>query len=258
MTEQEFTLQPTGQQTDAPGISADDYHLGRVLVPLYKGVLYQDADPVRWDNLISLQPRIRDHVSVLGLELMIDESEGWAFLRTRMTLDEEKEQGEHELPRLMTRRSLSFPVSLLVALLRKRLIEFDVSSGDTRLVLSRDEIVDMLRLFMPDTSNEAKLIDQVDSHINKVIELGFLRKMKSNTKESSKISQYEVKRIIRAYIDAQWLSEFDSKLAEYARVLSGEPATDTSDQSHDITTNGTDLNSKGDLTTAVKNTGSLF
>jgi len=116
----------------------------------------------------------------------------------------------------------------------------------------------MLRLFMPDTSNEAKLIDQVDSHINKVIELGFLRKMKSNTKESSKISQYEVKRIIRAYIDAQWLSEFDSKLAEYARVLSGEPATDTSDQSHDITTNGTDLNSNGDLTTAVKNTGSLF
>ena len=30
-------------------------------------------------------------------------------------------------------------------------------------------LVDMLRLFLPDTSNEARLIDQVDMHIKKIV-----------------------------------------------------------------------------------------
>jgi len=209
MTEQESQ---TELQYD--GLSAQEHQVGRVLVPLFKGVVYQETDPARWDSLLSLQPRIRDHVSVLGLELILDESEGWAFLRTRVT-DEE----ELELPRLMTRRALSFPVSLLIALLRKRLVEFDVAGGETRLVLSRDEIVDILRLFMPDTSNEAKLIDQVDTHINKVIELGFLRRLKTDDSDRGKTAHYEVKRIIRAFVDAQWLSELDVKLAEYSAAF---------------------------------------
>ena len=196
------------------GLRLQEHHVGRVLVPLFKGVVYQETDPARWDSLLSLQPRIRDHVSVLGLELILDESEGWAFLRTRVT-DEE----ELELPKLMTRRALSFPVSLLIALLRKRLVEFDVAGGETRLVLSRDEIVDILRLFMPDTSNEAKLIDQVDTHINKVIELGFLRRLKTDDNDRGKTAHYEVKRIIRAFVDAQWLSELDGKLAEYSAAV---------------------------------------
>ena len=196
------------------GLRPQEHHVGRVLVPLFKGVVYQETDPARWDSLLSLQPRIRDHVSVLGLELILDESEGWAFLRTRVT-DEE----ELELPKLMTRRALSFPVSLLIALLRKRLVEFDVAGGETRLVLSRDEIVDILRLFMPDTSNEAKLIDQVDTHINKVIELGFLRRLKTDDNDRGKTAHYEVKRIIRAFVDAQWLSELDGKLAEYSAAV---------------------------------------
>ncbi len=216
MTEHDFTLGATDSSEQS--LTSEQHNLGRVLVPLFKGVVYQAADPERWDSLITLQPRIRDHVSVLGLELMLDEAEGWAFLRTRPVDDDQQ-----ELPRLMTRRALSFPVSLLVALLRKRMVEFDVAGGATRLVLSRDEIVDMLRLFMPDTSNEAKLIDQVDTHINKVIELGFLRKMKSTEASGhGPVASFEVKRIIRAFVDAQWLSELDEKLAAYAAVLKGE------------------------------------
>ena len=208
---------------DSSEHSVAENSLGQVLVPLFKGVLYQDADPARWDKLLSLQPRVRDHVYVLGLELILDEAEGWAFLRTRVSEDEEQ-----EVPRLMTRRALSFPVSLLLALLRKRLVEFDVAGGETRLVLSSDDIVDMLRLFMQDTSNEAKLIDQVDTHINKAVELGFLRKMKTNEgSDRSSKAHYEVKRIIRAFVDAQWLAELDSKLAEYAAVLNGDVSAPT-------------------------------
>jgi hypothetical protein len=37
--------------------------------------------------------------------------------------------GEPELPRLVPRRQLSYPVSLLLALLRKKLVEFDAAAG---------------------------------------------------------------------------------------------------------------------------------
>ena len=69
-------------------------------------------------------------------------------------------------------------MSLLLALLRKKLAEFDAGGGDTRLVLSRDDIVDLVRVFLPDGPNEAKLIDQIETTINKVVELGFLQKLK--------------------------------------------------------------------------------
>ncbi|HSH26293.1 MAG TPA: DUF4194 domain-containing protein, partial [Wenzhouxiangella sp.] len=142
---------------------------------------------------------------VLGLELIVDEAEGYAFLRQQTGEDRET-----ELPRLMARRQLSYPVSLLLALLRKKLAEHDAGGGELRLVLSREEIVDLVRLFLPDSANEAKLIDRVGMDINKAVEMGFLRRLRGQD------NQFEVRRILKAYVDAQWLAEFDARLGEYA------------------------------------------
>ena len=110
------------------------------------------------------------------------------------------------------------------AVLRKKLAEFDASGAETRLVLTREEIVDLIRLFLPDSSNEARLVDQVERHINKVIELGFLRKLKSTSPASQ--PGYEVRRIIKAFVDAQWLAEFDQKLDSYRQLLRSEVSDD--------------------------------
>ena len=223
LSSHESNILPVSSQ--ASDVELRERHaLGRVLVPLMKGVIYKDSDAERWDSLLRLQARVQDHIAVLGLELHLDEAEGYAFLRTR-----EVDEDSDELPRLMTRRALSFPVSLLLALLRKRLAEFDAIGGDTRLVLTRDELVDMLRLFLPDTSNEARLIDQVDTHIKKIVELGFLRKMKVSD-SSDKLDRFEVKRLIRAFVDAQWLSSFDERLAEYAEQLNGDATEKSAEQ----------------------------
>ena len=37
---------------------------------------------------------------------------------------------------------------------------------------------------------------------------------------------YEVRRIIKAFVDAQWLKDFDERLAEYRRHLAGAEAED--------------------------------
>ena len=191
------------------GSAAPQVDLSVLAIALLKGVLYRDGDERLWGALLDLQARVRDYVAVLGLELMLDEAEGYAFLKSR---PEPEDTSATHLPRLIARRPLSFPVSLLLALLRKKLAEFDAGGGDIRLVLSRDDIVELVRVFLPDSSNEARLIDQIETHINKVVDLGFLRRLKT----AGGPAGYEVRRILKAFVDAQWLNEFDQRLGEYA------------------------------------------
>lgn len=196
--------------------TASMHDLSSLLIPLLKGVIYRDADMALWSALLDLQARVRDYVTVLNLELVLDEAEGYAFLRSR------PESGDDSpaLPRLVARRPLSFPVSLLLALLRKKLAESDASGGETRLILVREQIVDMVRVFLPTGSNEAKLTDQIDTHINKIIELGFLRKLKPVAgKRDGQAAAFEVQRILKAFVDAQWLADFDARLAGYQAQL---------------------------------------
>jgi hypothetical protein len=190
--------------------------LSALVIPLLKGVIYQEADAGLWNALLTLQSRVRDYVAVLNLELVLDEAEGYAFLRSRPEPDD---ASAPRLPRLVARRPLSFPVSLLLALLRKKLAEFDASGGDTRLVLARDEVAELMRVFLPEGSNEARLIDQIDAHLGKVIELGFLRRLKVGTGQPTMV---EVRRILKAFVDAQWLAEFDQRLAGYRALLAGQ------------------------------------
>lgn len=185
-------------------------NLSLIVIALMKGVVYQENSPELWQSLLDLQARVRDYIALLGLELILDEAEGYAYLRQRPAAD-----GETELPRLVPRRRLGYPVSLLLALLRKKLAEFDATSGDARLILSRAEIVEMMRLFLPDTANEVRLMDRIDGYVGRVVDMGFLRPLRSRN------DHFEVRRILKAFVDAQWLTEFDRRLAEYRDHLSG-------------------------------------
>ena len=186
--------------------------LSVAVTQLMKGAVYRDTHDRAWNHLLQLQSQVRDHVAVVGLQVVIDEAEGYAFLRQRPA----DEDDERQLPRLIPRRALSFHVSLLLALLRKKLAEFDAQGGETRLMLTRAQIAEMLRVFMPATSNEARLLDRIDEHIGKAEQLGFLRQAKNGEQV------YEVRRILKAFVDGQWLADLDAKLAEYAALLAGD------------------------------------
>lgn len=179
-------------------------NLSLVLIALMKGITTREDDPVLWQALVDLQARVREYVAVTGLELVLDEGEGYAYLRQRAAAP-----GEPELPRLVARRQLGYSVSLLLALLRKKLAEFDARGGEARLILGTEEIADMIRLFLADTGNEAKLVDRVETDIRKIVEMGFLRKLRGSE------DRFEVMRILKSFVDAQWLGEFDRRLAEY-------------------------------------------
>lgn len=189
-----------------PTVPRDELDLPLVVVSLMKGVVYRDVDEKAWIHLQQLLPRVRDHVAVMGLEVEISDDEGYAFLRQRSV---DPDDGDAP-PSLIARHWLSFPVSLLLALLRRRLVEFDAAGGDTRLVLARDEIVELLTVFLPPTTAGARLVEQVDRHISKVVELGFLTRVRGTD------DRYEVRRILTAFVDAQWLADL---LTQYEGAL---------------------------------------
>lgn len=186
------------------GVDNQQPQVSPVLIALFKGVLYRDEDPALWQSLLGLHARVCDHIALLGLDLVKDEAEGYAYLRQRPTTD-----GETALPRLVQRHPLSYPVSLLLALLRKKLAESDAAGADARLILAREQIVDLVRVFLADTVNEAKRLDRIDANINRLTELGFLRRLRGQD------NQFEVPRILKAFVDAQWLSDFDQRLKAY-------------------------------------------
>ncbi|MDN5794927.1 MAG: DUF4194 domain-containing protein [Intrasporangium sp.] len=210
------TTPATAAPTSASGtaVSDDALDLSRVVIPLLRGVLYQADNPTGWALLRRHQARVRDHMLVMGLELVIDEAEGYAHLR-------QLDHDDVDIPRLIPRHRLSFRVSLLLALLRKRLAEFDASSSDPRLILTRDQVAELIRVHLPQSTNEVRLASEVDSLIGKVEALGFLRRITGQDRT------YEVRRILKAYVDAQWLAEFDERLREYLATL--EPDADEAD-----------------------------
>lgn len=189
-----------------------DAGLPLVVTSLLKGVVYRDSDERIWRALLPMQPQVNGYVATMGLTLVVDDTEGYAFLRSLP----EPEDGESAVARLIPRRSLSFHVSLLLALLRKRLAEFDSKSSDARLVLTREQIVDLVRVFLPESANEARLVDQVESDIAKAVKLGFLRRVRDQDES------YEVRRVLKAFIDAQWLADFDELLERYAASAAGD------------------------------------
>ncbi len=186
----------------------DDEHqpnISPVIIHLLKGILFRNQQPQLWNDLLELQSQVLDYVKVIGLNLEIDDAEGYAWL-TQTTAEEDEKS---PLPRLIVRRPLSYPISLLCVLLRKKMAEADSSGAETRVIVSRDELINTMLVFMPEKSNEAQIAASINATINKVLELGFLRKLKNDNEN------LEIQRIIIALVDADWTADFNQKLQTY-------------------------------------------
>lgn len=199
---------PTDKTANKEGADNSDAEkrFSLLLISLYKGVLYKEQDEKAWNDLEIFAGQVSEHFAHIGLRLVVDENEGYAYVTYP---NDAETQDDNSLPHLTVKRRLTFIVSLMLALLRRRMAEFDTAGEGTRLIVTRGEITELMRPFMPESTNETKLADKIDATINKVADLGFLRLMKNQD------SAFEVMRILKAYIDAQWLQSFDERLSEY-------------------------------------------
>lgn len=140
-----------------------------VIIKLLQGVV--DSDDRHWEMLLSNRTPVTDHFARLGIELVVDESEGYAFLRQAQGDEGDDHAG---LPRLFRRVRLSYDVTLLCVLLRERLAHFDAHNTDSaRLVLSHKELDEMTRAFFRERANEVRMMRNLDAVVNRVVEHGF-------------------------------------------------------------------------------------
>lgn len=200
--------------------------ISSVLIKLLQGFVLQE-DKLIWEALLFQQAMVREFFATLGLYLHLDENEGYAFLRSipKEESDDGKIIGESAIGNLqkeeaiekkkltlMRKMPLSFDVSLLCILLREALDQFDATvHDDHRLIMAKADIYDLLKLYFPNKHDETKLLKRWDSMINKVIELGFIRELKSDP------SRIEVLRIIKAMIDAERVGEMKRNMQRYVQ-----------------------------------------
>lgn len=179
------------------------------LIALLKGIVYNHQKEV-WENLLQYEADARKYFQPIGLELYLDKSEGYAYLRQR---DWEEESG---MPRLTEKRQLNFLTSLICIVIRKYLLEQDAQSGSVRVIISEQELLNRLKVYLPASNDEAKQQEKIISTINKVIEIGFLRKLEGQDKN------YEIHRIIKGFINADVIQDTLNKLKDFAEQKNAE------------------------------------
>ncbi len=215
-----------------------------ILVALLKGIIYSHNEKI-WDAL--LQPEneidVRKYFNDIHLDLIIDKVEGFAYLKQKTTKNnenikpiddaddfedlentEDNDNDNSEIPKLIQKRQLNFDVSLMCLLLRKHMIENDRDGEFTKAILAESDIINLAKPFYKETTNEANQVKKIKAAIKKVIEEGFLRQMKTEDK------QYEINRIIKAFVNADVVKESLEKLKNYTSQITDEMSDETSDE----------------------------
>jgi hypothetical protein len=175
--------------------------LARLLLePIYR------EDGSLWEALRAEREAITHFFRQIGQEVVIDEAEGYAFLR-QVELG-----GGERVPRVGRRQPLGYAATLLVVCLREELARFDAAPEDsTRLVRTRQQLRELVGQFLRETNNQVRDLRTIDTAIRRVEELGFLRAFGSVEAET-----YEIMRILKARLGPAELQEVRDRLARHA------------------------------------------
>ncbi len=199
----------------------EDILFSKTLVALFRGVVSENKQTKEWNTIISNQVKIEDYIMKLGLTLIIQKQDGYAYLKQRVYEDD-----EIEIPRLIAKRQLGFSTSLILVLLRKEFAEMNKIGINERFVLSENDIIEKVKPYMKETNDEVKQRKDIIRCIKQVEDMGFLIRLKET-------DQFEIVSLIRGFVDAQWLEDFDKKLSEYKNYYAVE-ASDEVDKNGSI------------------------
>ncbi|NIG52835.1 DUF4194 domain-containing protein [Chitinophaga sp. Cy-1792] len=177
-----------------------------VFLKLMQGVIYEEERSY-WKDLLSWQTELHKYLQQVGLQLVINEADGFA----RIVQPENEDNGEKQLPRLMRKAKLTYEATLLCIVLREALEEFDLKGNGTKLFLTQKEIKERLALFFKERHNRSKMLKDLNKPINSLLSIGILRVSREDV-TNKELQQYEVKRVIKAIVNNEKLEEIKTKL----------------------------------------------
>ncbi len=197
-----------------------DFHDSSVpAIRLLQGAVYTD-DTKTWDLLMANRARLETYFGRIGLLMVIDEPEGFAYLR--QIEEDELPDGYEGMPKLIRRSRLGFDVTLFSVLLRDELRRFEEQNVDSeRCVVDTGELQSRMMELLPDSEDEVRVRKKFEQLLVRAQELGFLRKL--NTQPIA----YEIRPIIKARITAERLDELKHQFEAHAKSATDSAASNT-------------------------------
>ncbi len=183
-------------------------------VRLLQDVVYS-SDTAVWGEILASQNRLRDYFARIGLTLVVDESNSFAYLR-QLDLEQELVPSEYaELPKLYRRTRLGYGASLVCVLLREELRRFESEDVDSDICVVEEEFLfDQWKAFFPVRTDEQAQYREFSKALNSARDAGFAKLLSKDP------PAWEVRRIIKAKLDAATLERLRADLL--AHVEKGE------------------------------------
>ena len=57
----------------------DEHQVATAIIRLMQGVVYRESDEDAWETLQRSGAQVRDHFAIIGVDIVVDEDEGYAF-----------------------------------------------------------------------------------------------------------------------------------------------------------------------------------
>ena len=185
---------------------------------LLKGLLYESEDRKTWSILIRFRDNLEAYFRVIGLHVVTEEEDGYAYLeQVKDSVEkgmENEDEAAEELPRLIRKVPFSYTMSMLLVLLRQEYEKFASSMNESRYPnLRKSEIMGLIRSFREEASDMTKFNDDADRMIRQLCQLTYLRT--GEVLSSARISddaEFEISPIIKSKIDVNFMREMLSRM----------------------------------------------
>ena len=168
-----------------------------VIIKLLQGPVYADDKNI-WRELQAWSSAIQEYFGKIGMTLEIAEQDGFA--------------------RIIQPEALTYEATLLAVILREGLEEFDIKSDGTKFYLTQKEIKERIELFYKEQPNKSKLSKDLSKPITSLLYIGILKLNREDAANKDN-NQYEIKRIIKAFISNDKLEEIKNKLSNYVNPV---------------------------------------
>ena len=179
----------------------------RSVTKLLQGAVFDDQREL-WDQLLEYQVEVKSYFEKIGLLLIIDRRDGYAYLK-QIEIDE---QGN--TLGLMRRMPLTYELTLVCVFLREWLMEFEQDElQQSQLIISPGGFRDRLELIFNEHINEWKFFKDLNRYMMECEKMGFLKLIFNDTTHPD-ACRYEVKRIIKARVTNHELEQFKNQLQD--------------------------------------------
>ena len=180
----------------------------QVFIKLLKGPV-EYLEKSSWEKLVQYKTELSSFLLQLGLILVLDEQDGYAYLKHAAAID------DSDGISWIQRRSITYEESIMLVLLRDMMAEFEVGEVTTReLVKKRREIKEYAELFFKENASRVKMLREIDRLIDKTEENGFLERSENN--DIADEQKFRIKKVIKARVDNEVLEDFKQQLSDHA------------------------------------------